>query len=56
MLLAQGIDPAELCAVVKGNHPLSGIIHGDLDVDRMDYLLRDAYYTVHRMERWMPSA
>ena len=34
-----------LCAVVKGSHRLSGIIHGDLDVDRMDYLLRDAYYT-----------
>jgi uncharacterized protein len=43
--LAGGIDPDELCAVVKGKHPLSGIIHGDLDVDRMDYLLRDAYYT-----------
>lgn len=40
-----GIDSSELCAVVQGNHPLSGIIHGDLDVDRMDYLLRDAYYT-----------
>jgi HD superfamily phosphohydrolase len=40
-----GISPDELCRVVKGNHPLSGIIHGDLDVDRMDYLLRDAYYT-----------
>lgn len=44
-LRASGIDPAELCAVVQGKHPLSGIIHGDLDVDRMDYLLRDAYYT-----------
>jgi HD superfamily phosphohydrolase len=44
-LAAPGIDPSELCAVVKGSHPLSGIIHGDLDVDRMDYLLRDAYYT-----------
>ena len=44
-LRASGIDPDELCAVVKGKHPLSGIIHGDLDVDRMDYLLRDAYYT-----------
>jgi hypothetical protein len=31
--------------VVKGTHPLSAIIHGELDVDRMDYLLRDAYYT-----------
>jgi uncharacterized protein len=45
ILRASGIDPAELCAVVQGKHPLSGIIHGDLDVDRMDYLLRDAYYT-----------
>ncbi len=44
-LLSWGIDPDELCAVVKGKHSLSGIIHGDLDVDRMDYLLRDAYYT-----------
>lgn len=45
ILRTWGIDPAELCAVVQGKHPLSGIIHGDLDVDRMDYLLRDAYYT-----------
>jgi len=45
LLRASDIDPDELCAVVKGKHPLSGIIHGDLDVDRMDYLLRDAYYT-----------
>ena len=39
------IDPSDLCSIVKGSHRLSGIIHGDLDVDRMDYLLRDAYYT-----------
>jgi hypothetical protein len=45
LLEEHGIDPAELCRVVKGDHRLSGIIHGDLDVDRMDYLLRDAYYT-----------
>jgi len=45
LLRNSGIDPEELCAVVKGKHPLSGIIHGDLDVDRMDYLLRDAYFT-----------
>jgi len=44
MLEQIGLDPADVCAVVKGSHPLSGIIHGDLDVDRMDYLLRDAYY------------
>jgi len=45
LLGAAGVDPKELCAVVKGKHPLSSIIHGDFDVDRMDYLLRDAYYT-----------
>lgn len=44
-LRAAGIEADEVCAVVDGTHPLSGIIHGDLDVDRMDYLLRDAYYT-----------
>lgn len=40
-----GISPGEVSDLVKGRHRLSGIIHGDLDVDRMDYLLRDAYYT-----------
>jgi uncharacterized protein len=45
LLREYGIDPAALCQIVKGTHNLSGIIHGDLDVDRMDYLLRDAYYT-----------
>ena len=45
LLQDHGIDPAELCLIVQGKHRLSGIIHGDLDVDRMDYLLRDAYYT-----------
>ncbi|MFA4860161.1 HD domain-containing protein [Methanoregula sp.] len=45
LLRLSGIDAGELCSVVKGKHSLSAIIHGDLDVDRMDYLLRDAYYT-----------
>ncbi|MDR9815576.1 MAG: HD domain-containing protein [Candidatus Methanoculleus thermohydrogenotrophicum] len=39
------IDPAEVCAIVSGEHRLAGIIHGSLDVDRMDYLMRDAHYT-----------
>ncbi|MEG3056409.1 MAG: HD domain-containing protein [Methanoculleus sp.] len=41
----EGIDPAEVCAIISGDHPLAGIIHGSLDVDRMDYLMRDAHYT-----------
>lgn len=44
-LADRGVDPGELAGVVSGRHRLSGIIRGDLDVDRMDYLLRDAHYT-----------
>ena len=40
-----GTDPHEIAGIVAGNHQLAGGIHGDLDVDRMDYLLRDAHYT-----------
>jgi hypothetical protein len=40
-----GVDINELGEVLAGEHQLSGIIHGELDVDRMDYLLRDAHYT-----------
>jgi HD superfamily phosphohydrolase len=39
------LDADEVAAMVRGEHPLAGIIHGDLDVDRMDYLLRDAHYS-----------
>ena len=42
------INPDDVCAMVEGredSHLITGIIHGDLDVDRMDYLLRDAHYT-----------
>lgn len=40
-----GVNPGEVCDMIEGTHPLASIIHGDLDVDRMDYLLRDAHYT-----------
>ncbi|HWQ67790.1 MAG TPA: HD domain-containing protein [Methanospirillum sp.] len=40
-----GVDPVEVCTMIEGTHPLASIIHGELDVDRMDYLLRDAHYT-----------
>lgn len=40
-----GVDPDEIAAMVDGTHRYAGIIHGDLDVDRMDYLMRDAHYT-----------
>ncbi|OPY40654.1 MAG: deoxyguanosinetriphosphate triphosphohydrolase-like protein [Methanoregulaceae archaeon PtaU1.Bin222] len=45
ILEKMGIDRQEIESLIQGIHPLSGIIHGELDVDRMDYLLRDAHYT-----------
>jgi HD superfamily phosphohydrolase len=39
------IDPSEISHLIQRDHFLSSIIHSDLDVDRMDYLLRDAHYT-----------
>ncbi|MGV8128847.1 MAG: HD domain-containing protein [Methanolinea sp.] len=45
ILERMGVDQQEIQSLIQGNHPLSGIIHGELDVDRMDYLLRDAHYT-----------
>lgn len=45
ILEGEGISPAEVYAIISGRHRLAGIIHGSLDVDRMDYLMRDAHYT-----------
>ncbi len=45
ILEENGTDPKEIAGIVAGNHRLAEMIHGDLDVDRMDYLLRDAHYT-----------
>ncbi|MDO5843914.1 MAG: HD domain-containing protein [Methanocorpusculum sp.] len=45
VLEENGTDPKEISEIVSGHHRLASIIHGDLDVDRMDYLLRDAHYT-----------
>jgi len=40
-----GLNSREVAAVIGGSHALSPLVHGDLDVDRMDYLQRDAHYT-----------
>lgn len=45
MLAELGADVKEVAGIISGTHRLASIIHGDLDVDRMDYLLRDAHYT-----------
>ncbi len=43
-----GIDPYEVAHIIKGNHrnPLyNQLLSSDLDVDRMDYLVRDSLHT-----------
>jgi HD superfamily phosphohydrolase len=44
-LEANGIDPYEVEALIQGEHKLSALVSGPLDVDRIDYLLRDGHYT-----------
>ncbi|WOV93767.1 MAG: HD domain-containing protein [Candidatus Nitrosoabyssus spongiisocia] len=42
-----GVDPKEVSELIDGyskKNYLSKIINGQLDVDRMDYLLRDSHY------------
>lgn len=47
-----GIDPVELSNIIKGtskNTLANQLVHSDIDADRMDYLLRDAYHTGVRL-------
>ncbi|GAB4311934.1 MAG: HD domain-containing protein [Methanobacteriaceae archaeon] len=44
-ILSESFEPKEIIDVIRGKGPLGQIISGELDVDRMDYLLRDSHYT-----------
>jgi len=44
-ILSEKFDPNDIIKLISGEGKLGPIISGDLDVDRMDYLLRDSYYT-----------
>ena len=39
------LDPSRIADLVAGEGTYAGLISGELDVDRMDYLVRDAYHT-----------
>ncbi len=48
ILKEEGIDPLELSKVIGGtstNLLANQLMHSDVDADRMDYLIRDAYHT-----------
>jgi len=40
-----GLDPERVAAYVAGEGALGQLVSGELDVDRMDYLVRDAHHT-----------
>ncbi|MFC3477792.1 HD domain-containing protein [Halobacterium litoreum] len=45
VLRDHGLDPHRVAAVVSGEGRLGQLVAGELDVDRMDYLVRDAHHT-----------
>jgi HD superfamily phosphohydrolase len=47
ILESHGIEPREVARLIRGTGEsrLGHIIHGTIDVDQIDYLLRDAHYT-----------
>jgi len=44
-ILSGKFDPDEIIDIINGKGLLGQIISGELDADRMDYLIRDSYYT-----------
>jgi len=44
VLLQHGIDPSYVAELIAGEDKFGQIISGELDVDRMDYLARDAHH------------
>lgn len=46
ILNSYGIDPKRVGGIIQGKHDYLGkIVCGEFDVDRMDYLVRDAHHT-----------
>ena len=44
-LASYDLDPAAIADLVRGEGRLGQLVSGELDVDRTDYLVRDAYHT-----------
>ncbi|MFC7202331.1 HD domain-containing protein [Haloferax namakaokahaiae] len=45
VLEAEGLDPKRVANLVSGDGKFGQLVSGELDVDRMDYLVRDAHHT-----------
>ena len=45
VLERNGLDPERVASLIAGKGGLGALISGELDVDRIDYLVRDAHHT-----------
>ena len=45
VLERNGLDPDRVASLIDGEGALGPLVSGELDVDRMDYLVRDAHHT-----------
>ncbi|MDI6888895.1 MAG: HD domain-containing protein [Methanocellales archaeon] len=45
VLEAHSLDPANIAQIIRGETAYGQLINSEIDVDRMDYLVRDAHYT-----------
>ncbi|WP_435143510.1 HD domain-containing protein [Halobaculum sp. P14] len=45
VLVDHGLDPANVAGLIGGDGQYGQLVSGELDVDRMDYLVRDAHHT-----------
>ncbi|MFB6206549.1 MAG: HD domain-containing protein [Haloglomus sp.] len=45
VLTEHDLDPSAVARLVRGEGELGQLVSGELDVDRMDYLVRDAHHT-----------
>ncbi|WP_435184692.1 HD domain-containing protein [Halobellus sp. EA9] len=45
VLRGHDLDPERVASLVRGEGELGQLVSGELDVDRMDYLVRDAHHT-----------
>jgi HD superfamily phosphohydrolase len=45
VLTDHGLNPDSVAALVAGEGELGQLVSGELDIDRMDYLIRDAHHT-----------
>ena len=45
VLAEHGLDPDRIAGIIAGDGQFGQLVSGELDVDRMDYLVRDAHHT-----------